>query len=129
MALDTETRNTGDANIEGKRVSNVPKLKSTVYADYALRQVAGLSVNGSWQYSSSKVFAPNSVTRAEVPGYNVFNAGLRYTTSFAGHATTLRFNVHNLFNKFYWRDASSLLDGYLLAGAPRTYSISAQIDF
>src|SRR5690606_18048423 len=74
MALDTETRSTSDVNIEGKRVSNVPKFKSTVYADYALHQVAGLSVNGSWQYSSSKVFAPNSVTRAEVPGYNVFNA-------------------------------------------------------
>lgn len=129
MALDAETRNTGDVNIEGKRVSNVPELKSTVYADYTLRNIPGLSVNGSWQYSGDKDFAPNSYTRAEVPGYSVFNAGLRYATSIGGHATTLRFNVYNLFNKFYWRDASSLLDGYLLAGAPRTYSISAQMDF
>src|SRR5690606_12726213 len=38
MALDAKTRNTGNSDIEGKRVSNVPELKSTVYVDYTLRQ-------------------------------------------------------------------------------------------
>ncbi len=127
--LDTETRNTDDPNIEGKRVGNVPEVKASVYADYALQQIPGLSVNGSWLYTGNRVFVPNSVTRAKVPDYNVFNAGARYVTKVAGQTTTLRFNIHNVFDKFYWRDASSQLDGYLLAGAPRTYSITAQFDF
>src|SRR5690606_28567679 len=48
-ALDAALRSTGGSGIEGKRVSNVPELKSTVYADYTLRQVPGMSLNCSWQ--------------------------------------------------------------------------------
>jgi iron complex outermembrane recepter protein len=127
--LDTETRDTGDENIEGKRVSNVPNIKAVLYADYALPQMPELSVNGSWLYAGNKVFSPNSVTRVKVPDYNVFNAGARYVTKIAGQTTTLRFNINNVFDKFYWRDASAQLDGYLLAGAPRTFSLTAQFEF
>lgn len=129
MALDTKTAGTDDPAIEGKTVPNVPDFKSVVYVDYSLAEVEGLSVNGSWNYTSSKVFSPNTLTTAKVPGYHVFGAGLRYVTEVAGQATTLRFNVHNLFDRFYWRDASPLLGGYLLPGAPRTFSLSAQVDF
>ncbi|MDQ9170909.1 TonB-dependent siderophore receptor [Oxalobacteraceae bacterium R-40] len=127
--LDTETRNTDDPNIEGKRAGNVPEVKAAVYADYALSQVPGLSVNGNWLYTGNRIFVPNSATRVKVPDYNVFNAGARYVTKVAGQTTTLRFNINNVFDKFYWRDASSQLDGYLLPGAPRTFSLTAQMEF
>jgi iron complex outermembrane receptor protein len=127
--LDTESQDTGDVNIEGKRVSNVPDFKSVIYLDYTLPQMPSLSLNGSWQYTGNKVFSPNSGTRVKVPDYNVFNAGARYVTKIAGQATTLRFHINNVFDKFYWRDASAQLDGYLLAGAPRTFSVTAQFEF
>lgn len=129
MALDTETVNTDDAAVEGKRVPNVPDFKSVVYADYAVAQVPGLNLTGSWNYTSSKTFSPNTLTRVKVPDYHVFNAGARYVTKVAGQTTTLRFNIDNVFDKFYWRDASHLLGGYLLPGAPRTFSFTAQMDF
>lgn len=127
--LDTETKNTGDPAIEGKRAANAPDLRSSVYADYALRQMPGLSLNGSWQYTGSKVFGPVSTTRVKVPDYHLFNAGARYVTRVAGQTTTLRFNVDNVFDKFYWRDATNLLGGYLLPGAPRTFRVTAQFEF
>jgi iron complex outermembrane receptor protein len=37
--------------------------------------------------------------------------------------------VDNAFDKFYWRDVTQSLGGYLLPGAPRTFRLSAQIDF
>jgi iron complex outermembrane receptor protein len=37
--------------------------------------------------------------------------------------------VDNLFDKFYWRDVTPELGGYLLPGAPRTFRVSAQVDF
>ncbi|MGV3743013.1 MAG: TonB-dependent siderophore receptor [Burkholderiaceae bacterium] len=129
MLLDAETRDTDDPNIEGKRVGNVPEVKTALYADYALSQVPGLSVNGSWLYTGNRIFSPTSATRVKVPSYNVFNTGTRYVTKVAGKTATLRFNIDNVFDKFYWRDASDLLGGYLLPGAPRTYSITAQFDF
>jgi iron complex outermembrane receptor protein len=89
--------------------------------------VSGLSLNTNWQHAGNKAFSPdNAVT---VPGYDVLNFGARYSTKIAGLNSILRFNVDNALNKFYWRDVSQALGGYLLPGASRTYKISAQFDF
>ena len=48
-----------------------------------------------------------------VPSYHVFNAGARYALTANGITTTLRFDVNNVFNKFYWRDVTQSLGGYL----------------
>lgn len=126
-ALDAKQQDTGIVELDGKRVMNVPKLKSSVYVDYAVADIRGLNLNATWQYAGNKVFSPdNSVT---VPGYHVINLGARYTTQIAGTATTLRFNIDNALNKFYWRDVTQSLGGYLFPGAPRTYKVSAQFDF
>ncbi|RJF96275.1 TonB-dependent siderophore receptor [Noviherbaspirillum saxi] len=126
-ALHTRQQNTGTATLDGKRVTNVPNLKSVVYADYALAAVPGLMLNGSWHYAGSKAFNPdNSVT---VPGYHLFNLGARYATRVGGTATTLRFGIDNVTDKFYWRDVTQALGGYLFPGAPRTFKLSAQFDF
>ncbi|MFZ6847150.1 TonB-dependent siderophore receptor [Undibacterium sp. RuRC25W] len=126
-ALDAIQEGTGDASQDGKRVLNVSKLKSTVYVDYAVASIKGLDLNASWQYSGNKAYTPdNSVL---VPSYQVYNAGARYVTRFGNTTTTLRFNVDNVFNKFYWRDATQELGGYLFPGASRIYKLSAQFDF
>ncbi|MES2047792.1 MAG: TonB-dependent siderophore receptor [Pseudomonadota bacterium] len=126
-ALNARQENTGDATLDGKRVTNVPKLKSTVYADYAFPQLKGLAVNANWQYAGSKAFSPDNTV--SVPGYHVFNFGARYATQVAGRSATFRFNVDNARNSFYWRDVTQSLGGYLFPGAPRTYKVSAQFDF
>ncbi|HTN66110.1 MAG TPA: TonB-dependent siderophore receptor [Burkholderiaceae bacterium] len=126
-ALDASQRHTGDATLDGRRVTNLPRFKSVLYLDYAVPQFSGLGLNGSWQYASSKAFNPdNSVT---VPAYHVLNLGARYTTRVAGARTTLRLNVDNVLDRFYWRDVSQELGGYLFPGAPRTFRLSAQFDF
>ncbi len=125
--LDASQQNTGEATLDGKRVTNVPRVKSVLYMDYAVPQIVGLNLNGSWQYAGSKAFNPdNSVT---APAYHLFNLGLRYATRMAGTRTTLRLNVDNLLDRFYWRDVTQALGGYLLPGAPRTFRASVQFDF
>ena len=126
-ALDTNQQGTGFANLDGKRVINVPAFKSTVYLDYLVRVVPGLSLNTSWQHASNKAF--NDTNSVMAPGYDVLNLGARYVMKVAGMATTVRFNVDNVADKFYWRDVTQSLGGYLFPGAPRTYKVSAQFDF
>lgn len=126
-ALNARQIGTGDATIEGKRVTNVPSFKSTIYTDYAPAILAGAHVTASWQYSGSKSFSPDN--KVTVPSYNVVNFGTRYSLQNNGIVTTLRFDINNAFNKFYWRDVTQSLGGYLFPGAPRTYKLSAQIDF
>ena len=126
-AIDTKQKNTGDLTLDGKHVTNVPSTKSTLWLDYTVQQVKGLGLSAVWQHSGSKAFSPdNSVT---VPAYHVLNFGARYATQMAGSAVTLRFHVDNALNKFYWRDVTQSLGGYLFPGAPRTYKVSAQFDF
>ncbi|CAN5778858.1 TonB-dependent siderophore receptor [soil metagenome] len=125
--IDARQQNTGDIHLEDKRVTNVPKIKSSVYLDYAVPQIAGLGLNATWQYSGSKAFSPDN--RVTVPAYQTINVGGRYLTQIAGVSTTLRLNVDNLTNQFYWRDVTQSLGGYLFPGASRTYKVSAQFDF
>ncbi|MFZ6657677.1 TonB-dependent siderophore receptor [Undibacterium sp. TJN19] len=126
-ALDAKQQNTGISSLDGKRVMNVPRLKSSVYLDYAVAEIKGLNLNSTWQYASSKAFSPDNTV--SVPGYHVLNLGARYTTQIGSTATTLRFNIDNALDKFYWRDVTQSLGGYLFPGAPRTYKVSAQFDF
>ena len=125
--LDAVQQDTGNVTLEGKRVLDVPKLKATIYADYAVAEVKGLNLNASWQYSGNKAYTPDNTVI--VPGYQVYNLGARYVTRVGNTTTTLRFNVDNVLNKFYWRDATQTLGGYLFPGSPRIYKLSAQFDF
>ncbi|CAL60272.1 putative TonB-dependent siderophore receptor [Herminiimonas arsenicoxydans] len=130
--LQAFAENTGDARVEGKRIGNVPVLKSAVFMDYTLPQMPALKLNAMWIYSSSKVFAPNaqiSELNKKVDGYHVLNVGAQYKTKVSGTKTTFRFGIDNVFDKFYWGDASNAYGGYLIPGAPRVFRLSAQFDF
>jgi iron complex outermembrane recepter protein len=127
MALRAKQDDTGDARYDGKRVTNVPKLKTTLWADYAVAAVPGLKVSGQWQYAGKKSFDPQNTV--EVPGYHVFGLGAAYGMKMGATNVTLRARVDNLTDKFYWRDVTQELGGYLLPGAPRTFRVSAQFDF
>jgi iron complex outermembrane receptor protein len=126
-AINARQNNTNDPTINGKRVTNVPNFKSTVYTDYAPSNLHGTHLTASWQYSGSKSFSPDN--KVTVPSYSVVNLGTRYTTQLNGIVSTFRFDINNAFNKFYWRDVTQSLGGYLFPGAPRTYKISGQFDF
>jgi iron complex outermembrane receptor protein len=126
-ALNAKQENTGDPTLDGKRNVNVPKLKAVTFLDYALEDVPGLNLNTTWTYASSKAFDTQNQTI--VGGYNVFDLGARYATKIKGKAVRFNFTVYNVFNKFYWRDVTQDLGGYLFPGAPRTYKLTAQFDF
>jgi iron complex outermembrane receptor protein len=127
MALNTRQDGTGDAAIDGKRVTDVPSFKSTVWAEYAVPQVPGLKVDANWQYSGKKAFDVEN--RVFVPDYHVFGLGAAYAMHLGATRVTWRARVDNLFDKFYWRDVTPALGGYLLPGAPRTFRVSGQFDF
>ncbi|WP_373987978.1 TonB-dependent siderophore receptor [Duganella sp. BuS-21] len=125
-ALNTQQRGTGSAKLDGKRVTDVAAFKSSVYADYAVPQVMGLKVGANWLYSGKKAFdAANTVF---VPNYHVANLSASYATRIGNVGTTFRAGIDNAFDKFYWRDVTPDLGGYLMPGASRTFRVSAQFD-
>ncbi|TFW26230.1 TonB-dependent siderophore receptor [Massilia arenosa] len=127
MALNTKQEGTGQQELEGKRVTDVPAFKSTAWLEYSVPQVPALKVSGSWQYTGKKAF--DVANQVFVPGYHVFNLGASYGLNAGGTKVTLRGAVDNVFDKFYWRDVTPALGGYLLPGAPRVFRLSAQFEF
>jgi iron complex outermembrane receptor protein len=127
-AIRARASGTGSSAYEGHQVINVPNVRATVYADYAVHPVPGLHLLGGVVFSGSKT--ANEEGTASVPAYFVFNVGARYETRIGGHRTTIRLAVDNLFNKYYWQDAGEQQgDAYLFLGAPRTARLSLTYDF
>lgn len=121
--LQARARDTGTAFYEGHPLVNVPKVRASVHADYALPFANGLSVTGGWRYASSNVATVDGDVRA--PGYHVVDLGLRFKHDLRAHPVTWNLSVDNVFDRFYWRDTgSSAGDYYLFAGAPRQARLS-----
>ncbi|WP_417068429.1 TonB-dependent siderophore receptor [Niveibacterium terrae] len=127
-AIRARAEDTGTAAYEGHQAINVPRLRASLYGDYAVPGFENLGLLAGLQASSSK-----TATRAgtvSVPGYAVFNVGARYATQIAGHRTLLHLAIDNVFDKRYWRDVGeSAGDGYLFPGAPLTARLSGQFAF
>src|SRR5213076_1168879 len=94
MALNTRQDGTGDAGIDGKRVTDVPNFKSTTWIEYAVPQLPGLKLDANWQYAGRKAFDVEN--RVLVPDYHVFGLGAAYGLQLGATKLTLRARVDNL---------------------------------
>jgi len=129
MALDATYTQALDPLLVGQRVTNVPRTKGSVFADYKVSALPGLSVNALATYESAKsVTADGSVA---LPAALQLDAGMRYPLQLAGKLVTWRLNVENVTNRIYWREAPTTSWGgiYLFSSTPRTLRTTASIEF
>jgi iron complex outermembrane receptor protein len=124
-ALNTQVDGTTSPDINGKRVTDVPALKTSTWLMWDVPAVPGLKADARWQYAGKKAF--DEANTVFVPGYHVFGLGASYGLRIGSTKATLRASVDNVFNKFYWRDVTPDLGGYLIPGAPRTFALSLQV--
>ncbi|OZI35397.1 TonB-dependent siderophore receptor [Bordetella genomosp. 1] len=111
---------------QGNRAPGVPKRTYNLGVDWDIPGVQGLSVNARAIHTASSPYdAENTLT---LPSWTRYDLGARYRTEIMGKPVTFRANVENLFNKNYWLSSSTLLT-VATAAAPRTFLLSAQIDF
>lgn len=108
----------------GNRVAGAPKLVATAQVSYLVPQVPGLKLSADMKYTGNTML--NASNQLNVPGYTVANIGASYTTRIAGRNTTFRAAINNVANRRYWEYQ---YDNYIKPGDPRTFSLSAKIDF
>ncbi|MBV2161906.1 TonB-dependent receptor [Achromobacter denitrificans] len=126
--LDAEQRSTGDPAINGNRVIGVPRFQANLGVEWDIPGVPGLAVDGRVVYTGSS-YADDANT-LKVPGWTRFDAGLRYMMDVDGHVVTLRARVDNIANRNYWSSVGGYPgNGYLVLGGPRTFSLTASMDF
>lgn len=127
--LDAKFTRAVDPALVGQRVTNVPRTKASLFADYKVSALPGFALNALATIESGKtVTADGSV---ELPRAWQLDVGARYQHTLAGKATTWRLNVENLTNCIYWREAPTQYWGgiYLFPSTPRTVRASVTVDF
>ena len=126
--LDAQQRSTGSALTDGKRVLGVPKRQLSLALDWDTPWVEGLSLDARVVNTGS--FKTNSANTLEAPGWTRLDIGTRYLLDVQGKLVTLRARIDNLADRKYWSSAGGYPNaGYLVQGQPRTFSLSASIDF
>ena len=129
MALDATYTQALDTTLVGQRVTNVPRTKGSLFADYKVAVLPGLSVNALATYESTKSVTADG--RVVLPAAWQLDAGLSYPLQIAGKLVTWRLNVENVTNRIYWREAPTTSWGgiYLFSSTPRTVRTNATIYF
>ena len=126
--LRAEQRSTGVAALDGNKVIGVPSFQATVGAEWDVPGVTGLALDARVVHTGSR-YAEDANT-LKVAGWNRLDIGARYLTEIAGRLVTLRGRIDNVTDRAYWASVGGFPGaGYLVVGAPRTFTLSASLDF
>jgi iron complex outermembrane receptor protein len=107
----------------GKTPENTPRHTASLFGEYRLPQVAGLSLSAGLFHVGKR--AVNNLNQAWIGSYTTLSLGARYRTRMMGHNVTLHANLDNATDRDYWATAGNSLLG---TGAPRTLRVGARVD-
>ncbi|MEJ0002402.1 MAG: TonB-dependent receptor [Pararobbsia sp.] len=122
--LDATQVDSPDPTLVGKTPENAAHVTASLFADYRVPGVAGLSISGGMYYIGPR--AVNDLDQASIGGYTLFTAGLSYSTRLFGKRTTFQANLENAANKRYWSAVGSNQIG---VGLSRSLELSSTIAF
>lgn len=126
--LDTKQRNTNNAATEGNQAIGVPDRQANLGLEWDVPGVYGFTLDAR-VIATGSVYA-NAENTLRVPGWTRLDIGARYATDIKGHLVTVRGRIDNVADKDYWASSGGFPgNGYLVLGAPRTVTLSAQLDF
>lgn len=128
-ALDATYTAAMDPSLVGQAVTNVPKSKGSLFADYKVASVAGLSFSGLVTFESGKTATSDGAVT--LPDAWQLDAGLRLQNRLLGRATQWSLWVENLTDRSYWREAPTMYWGstYLFPSTPRTVRAKVTVEF
>lgn len=126
--LDARYTTALDSALIGQRVTNVPQRKASVFVNYKLSGLPGVSVHGRMGYEDGKAASADGT--ATLPSALQWDAGLGYAHRLSGKAVRWQLGIDNLADRIYWREAPTQPWGgiYLFPSAPRTVRLSLSID-
>ncbi|HEY8571069.1 TonB-dependent siderophore receptor [Phenylobacterium sp.] len=113
--MDASLERASDPLVIGRTPENTAEWTGSLFADYRIAQVEGLSVNAGVFYVGERPV--NTRNQAFVDAYVTLSLGARYEREIAGGLTSFQVNVENALDEAYWNSAGNNLLG---VGAPRT---------
>lgn len=124
----SEQTKTDKGQYDGKRAVGVPATQLNLGAEWDIPGISGLSLNARVIHTSSQYASADNTLK--IPSWSRYDLGARYLTTLGGQVVTLRARVDNVTNKAYWASTGGYPGAnYLVQGAPRTFVLSATVDF
>ena len=127
--LDAKFTRASDPALIGQRVTNVPRLKTSLFADYKIAALSGFAINALLTSESGKTVNSDGSTR--LPSAWQIDLGARYQHRLNAKSVVWRMNIENATNRTYWREAPTQPWGgvYLFPSTPRTVRASVAVEF
>lgn len=85
----------------------------------------GLTLSGRLIHTSSQYV--DNANAIRIPDWTRVDLGMRYETVLGGRKVSVNGGVKNLFDQSYWAGANA--SNVVALGAPRTFQLSASVDF
>lgn len=123
LLMDSENKS-DDATVNGKEAANTAKFSTSLQAEYKVPALTGLTLTGGARYVGKRYLEASNTHQLD--SYKLFDLGARYKTKLGGKDVTYRANVDNLTNEKYWQGNEW---GWISQGAPRTFRVSAELQF
>jgi iron complex outermembrane receptor protein len=114
----------GNPSINGLQPENTPKVAGNLTLTYRPDWFKGLRLNAGASFIGARPVNPQD--QGTIPTVTLYSVGAGYTTTIDGHRTIFNLSVTNLMNERYWSNA---VNGNLGVGTPRTFRISAKVEF
>lgn len=122
--MKTEIEGSTNGVNDGNRAVGVPRFQFNLGADWDVPGIEGAAVSARMLRTGGQYL--NAANTQSIPAWNRFDLGSRYAFKLDDKEITLRANLENVANKAYW---ASAYGGYLTQGTPRTFKVSATLDF
>lgn len=117
------TKTTNGVN-QGKTATGVAKSQAKLGVEWDTPMLQGLTLTANaTAVSKQYISADNTIS---VGGHTIYDIGSRYKTGIVNHPVSIRGTVNNVTNKAYWGMPQL---SNLALGAPRTFMLSASVDF
>lgn len=118
------SRTAGGIN-QGNIAVGVPKQQAKLGVEWDTPMAEGLTLTANASHASKQYI--NTDNSLAIPSRTIFDIGGRYKTQIGNYPVTLNGVVENVADKKYW--GVGQMDSFLTVGAPRTFKLSASIDF
>jgi iron complex outermembrane recepter protein len=126
--LDAELAVTQDGADEGNRPIGTPDWQANLNVEWEVPRVAGLTLDAGATYTDAQYV--NSANTWSIPSWTRFDLGARWEHAVAGIPFALRARIENVTDESDWVSAGGYPGAnYLVLGAPRTFVLSASVDF
>ena len=126
--LDAELTRTAGGAFDGQTPIGVAEIQANVNVEWDVPAVTGLTVEGRVVYTGEQQV--NLANTIELDAWTRVDLGARYTLDVSAKPVVLRARVENVADDNYWASTGGYPNAnYLVLGSPRTFVLSASVDF